>query len=748
MTVAEATSSMAAIFAAPPATSSTPPPPPPPPLRSNWRDERAQILAVHVREKINKTIMELRIPASYRDDDPAVVSQLRDKVEIASRVFEDCSETLNSMKKDHSEKDEALKELKVLDMRINFIGASLPPPPEVTTPLVYDACESLLAYFNSLRSSCEAYVSDGVMEKLDVIAQMLILLGVICHVIIGIATDPCNVIIEAVTLIVKCTMSLHLQKDANGSDTYDTKQQDVLKQLPSSLYVALDRFNIDGKTTMYAVCPSCEHTHKPLNPKSIVPKYPQRCVNRIVEKDGISDCSTELLVLRNGQLRPIRPFLAPSFFDHLARILSDPEIELMCDKACDDAWAARNDPPPPFATNIFEADFMKTFKGPIPGELFIKRGRRMRLPYAIQMDFFPPHGKSMHGNSDSIGILSAANLGIDLFVRYKPEYLYVAILSGPKDPHLDKINGYVKPLIDEAVIAWKRGVHISTTGASPHTGRDVDVAFVLAVNDLPAARKIAGMAGHQSHFFCSVCNCKGIPTMYRTDFGHPDWQPRDPRLLREQAEAWRDATTLKERQEIYIKYGVRWSELWRLPYWNPSRMLVIDSMHCIFEGLAHYHNRYVLELDDEIARAVEKPEQAFNYTWLPYDDQAYNQHVPEKLRVSQKEETQIPKLQKVLETALGGDGGLPEDVMKKRLMSRNLPPLRFLCWALDVLPTHSAADLEKEPMKADYVNSLMNWVGVGRLCSISFAHRPFSAKSCRSSPRITSTVLKRLARKT
>ncbi|KAK6988825.1 quinon protein alcohol dehydrogenase-like superfamily, partial [Favolaschia claudopus] len=36
-------------------------------------------------------------------------------------------------------------------------------------------------------------------------------------------------------------------------------------------------------------------------------------------------------------------------------------------------------------------------------------------------------------------------------------------------------------------------------------------------------------------------------------------------------------------------HGVRWSEMWRLPYWNPSRMLVIDAMHCILEGLVHYH---------------------------------------------------------------------------------------------------------------------------------------------------------------
>ena len=36
---------------------------------------------------------------------------------------------------------------------------------------------------------------------------------------------------------------------------------------------------------------------------------------------------------------------------------------------------------------------------------------------------------------------------------------------------------------------------------------------------------------------------------------------------------------------IFKDSGVRWSELWRLPYWDPTQQLVMDSMHCIFEGL-------------------------------------------------------------------------------------------------------------------------------------------------------------------
>ncbi|KAF7328154.1 hypothetical protein MVEN_02572900 [Mycena venus] len=239
----------------------------------------------------------------------------------------------------------------------------------------------------------------------------------------------------------------------------------------------------------------------------------------------------------------------------------------------------------------------------------------MRLPYAIFLDFFNPNRTTKRGNHDSIGLLSAVPLSLGN-ERNKPENIYLSILTGPKEPNKEQINGYLIPLIDDAVNAWERGIHISPTGASPE-GRDVDVAFALAINDLPAARKLAGAASHKSHFYCTVCSCYGIPTMYRSDFDHNDWQPRDANVLRQAAEAWRDATTLTERNAIFHEHGVRWSEMWRLPYWNPSRMLVIDPMHCILEGLVHYHCRHVLQIDAKAAKDEEAPVPAYDKNKKP-----------------------------------------------------------------------------------------------------------------------------------
>jgi hypothetical protein len=100
----------------------------------------------------------------------------------------------------------------------------------------------------------------------------------------------------------------------------------------------------------------------------------------------------------------------------------------------------------------------------------------------------------------------------------------------------------------------------------------------------------------------------------------------------------------------------------------------------MLEGLVHYHCRHVLELSVEKAKQTEKPEHAFTYPWPPYEEEVYSEIVPDdKFLLAEKEVKQVLALQEVLETALGGDGGISEDAMNKKLMGRNLPALRFIC---------------------------------------------------------------------
>ena len=49
---------------------------------------------------------------------------------------------------------------------------------------------------------------------------------------------------------------------------------------------------------------------------------------------------------------------------------------------------------------------------------------------------------------------------------------------------------------------------------------------------------------------------------------------------------WQSYKSDTARKHFVKNIGVRWSELLRLQYFNPNHFLIIDSMHCLFLGIA------------------------------------------------------------------------------------------------------------------------------------------------------------------
>ncbi|KAJ6491081.1 hypothetical protein C8R45DRAFT_826136, partial [Mycena sanguinolenta] len=303
-------------------------------------------------------------------------------------------------------------------------------------------------------------------------------------------------------------------------------------------------------------------------------------------------------------------------------------------------------------------------------------------------------------------------------------------MPGAKEPTVDGINHYTRPLVNECVVGWERGIHISSTGKSP-SGRDVDLAVVVSVNDLPAAQKVSGSAGVGSNHYCTVCKCFGIATAHRTDFNHSDWSPRDINLLREKAYTWKNVEMQAEHDQIFEEYGTRWSEYWRFIYWDPTRMLVIDGIHCVLEGLVHYHCRKVLRIDAEVAKRKERGPVAFHQDWVVYDP---TQLAPKYLMNNPaKEEKQIFAIQSKLVTPfvledsveptndpsfphIDQDQDMPSvsespddapsdsEIAKLRtvLNKRRMTPLRFVAYSL-------ALDTSGPRKKDTYINKLIPW---------------------------------------
>lgn len=84
---------------------------------------------------------------------------------------------------------------------------------------------------------------------------------------------------------------------------------------------------------------------------------------------------------------------------------------------------------------------------------------------------------------------------------------------------------------------------------------------------------------------CSKCNHAferhGDRTNY-TGFDCNSWETRSSEEHKRDALRSKNAATATERKEIEKETGARYSELHRLPYYDPIRMHTIDPMHNLY----------------------------------------------------------------------------------------------------------------------------------------------------------------------
>ncbi|KAF6741021.1 hypothetical protein DFP72DRAFT_995748 [Ephemerocybe angulata] len=143
------------------------------------------------------------------------------------------------------------------------------------------------------------------------------------------------------------------------------------------------------------------------------------------------------------------------------------------------------------------------------------------------------------------------------------------------------MNPVFRPLVDSLLRFWQTGVYFAHTASHPH-GCLVRAIIAALVCDIPGMRKVAGFAGHSANLFCSFC--KLLKNQIH-NLDRDSWTPRTREGHMEDA--------LKSSKRT----GVRWSELLRLPYWNPLEFAVVDSMHNLFLNNCKNHCRKVWGMD-------------------------------------------------------------------------------------------------------------------------------------------------------
>ena len=120
--------------------------------------------------------------------------------------------------------------------------------------------------------------------------------------------------------------------------------------------------------------------------------------------------------------------------------------------------------------------------------------------------------------------------------------------------------------------------------------------IALVISDLPAARKISGFAAPTSRHLCNLC---WLQKSDIREFDTDKWKQHTLEEYCDAATRWRDAETKKEQDRVFKETGIHWSELLRLPYWDPTCFLTIDGMHNLFLGLTQFQFRNLIVIDKQ-----------------------------------------------------------------------------------------------------------------------------------------------------
>ncbi|KAJ4473377.1 hypothetical protein C8J55DRAFT_393696, partial [Lentinula edodes] len=173
------------------------------------------------------------------------------------------------------------------------------------------------------------------------------------------------------------------------------------------------------------------------------------------------DVETTVYAVYSG--KPIKTFEVYPFLNWFGRFIALPGIaqygEAFCEKISDDH-------PPECKESASGGRFYFELKGS-DGRFFIReRGNKGRWFFKFHADFFNIKGNLHGGKHNSTGIMSMSCLNLPLEIREDQAYVYIpGIIQGPREPDAKTgaYNHYLRPIIDEMLIAYTRGVQFASS---------------------------------------------------------------------------------------------------------------------------------------------------------------------------------------------------------------------------------------------------------------------------------------------
>ncbi len=358
-----------------------------------------------------------------------------------------------------------------------------------------------------------------------------------------------------------------------------------MSDIPTNVTGIVAALDLEPDSIGYVCCPNCFACYS-------LETYPSHCNNQEAPDGPI--CNRRLRQYTDSTKK--RSYASRRYMHHdmkqwMARLLCRPGMEEHLDRDVLQTGATVGE-----KRDVWDAYILPNFEFK-DGKRFVAKqpGGEGRYIFGLNMDGFNPFGNKQAGSKGSCGAMYMVCLNLPPHLRYRVENIFlVGVIPGPHHPSLVQINHLLRPLVDDLLRFWDPGVYYARTFRYT-SGRLVRCALVPVICDLPAARQLMAFASHSSTHFCCYCGLK------KDDLDNLDMSTWPPGIKsREEyvalAEQWRDAS-LAQRAKLFEKHGVRYSELLRLPYWDPIKFVVIDSMHALFLTDIKHHCRKLWGMD-------------------------------------------------------------------------------------------------------------------------------------------------------
>ncbi|MBW0492141.1 hypothetical protein O181_031856 [Austropuccinia psidii MF-1] len=209
----------------------------------------------------------------------------------------------------------------------------------------------------------------------------------------------------------------------------------------------------------------------------------------------------------------------------------------------------------------------------------------LKLALSLFVDWFNPRGNKLSGKAETTGIFALSCLNLPPTLRNKLSHICIfGIAPGPYSPSPQTVNHLLKPIVDE-LIKLDSDLFIPTY--QHPAGRWIQVKLLSVYGDIIATKKVVGFASHSATKFCSFCHAKTSELSLLQLSAK-----REKNETLAAAKASKAAISKNAQGKLLKSTGVRWSELNRLAYWDPSQHVVLGMMHNWLEGVLQCHFRY------------------------------------------------------------------------------------------------------------------------------------------------------------